>query len=193
MWLATRAGSEVKRLIVGALAGCLLLAAGCAPAPIPPVANAPLAPISLDDLPTPLPLPYDSSQTAEQITASLDAAFARAKAEDKRVIVDLGGNWCSWCRILSGIMELPEVAPFIEANFVVVPVEVSSQNWALDRNLEALSRFDIDAVDAFPWLIIAEPDGTVLNASSDVTAEDHETPQGVVNWLAQWAKHPATR
>ena len=62
-------------------------------------------------LPTPLPYPYDEMANAD---AAVDAAFARAKTNGKRVLVDLGGNWCPDCRILAGVMALPEVKPFLD-------------------------------------------------------------------------------
>ena len=51
---------------------------------------------SLEQLPTPLPRPYDEKATPAQVNAAVDAAFARARKNGKTVIVDLGGNWCSW-------------------------------------------------------------------------------------------------
>src|SRR3954463_8754670 len=71
------------------------------------------------ELPTPLPFPYDEKANA---TADVDAAFARARASGKRVLIDLGGNWCPDCRILSGVMELPEVKPFVAQHFETVAV-----------------------------------------------------------------------
>jgi len=145
---------------------------------------------TLEKLPTPLPLPYNQGQPA---MAAVDAAFAKAKAGDKRVIVDLGGNWCGWCRILAGVMALPEVKPFVEANFEVVSVDVSSKKGQTDRNLAVVNRFGMQKVKGFPWLVVAEPDGKVLASSSDVTDERHQTPQAMVDWLAKFAKRPAVR
>ena len=47
--------------------------------------------------------PFDENADANAAVAN---AFARAKAEHKRVLIDLGGNWCADCRILAGVMEL---------------------------------------------------------------------------------------
>lgn len=146
---------------------------------------------ALEDLPTPLPYPYDEDVSPEAVDDMIDAAFERAAAENKRVIVDLGGNWCSWCRSLAGVMELPEVAPFIEDNFETVFVGVSSQQGLTDQNLQVLDRFGVVEVDGVPWLIVAEPDGEVLASSYEVTDQDHETPQAMVNWISQFALRPA--
>ncbi len=180
---------------VGLLLGAGTLGGGAGAAPASgrpgPVAGAPIVPLTLGQLPKPLPKPYDESQTPAQVKARLDAAFAKATREDKRVIVDLGGNWCSWCRLLASVMDLPTVKPFVEANFVVVPVNVSTKKYVTDHNQAVLKRFGIAEVEGYPWLVVAEANGKVMNSSPDVTDEDHETPQGMVNWLAKWAKHPA--
>ena len=55
---------------------------------------------------TPPSAPYDESADAD---AAVKAAFIRAKRSHKRVLIDLGGNWCGDCRILAGVMELPDV------------------------------------------------------------------------------------
>lgn len=138
-----------------------------------------------EDLPTPLPYPYDESADA---MALVDAALARARENGKRVLIDLGGNWCPWCRILAGVMELPEVKPFIGAHFEVVSVDVSSAQGKIDRNLDVTARFDTPDIDGVPWMIVLESDGTVLHSSYEVTDKNHETPQQMVNWLASWAR-----
>ncbi|CAN5297396.1 hypothetical protein BH11PSE2_BH11PSE2_02530 [soil metagenome] len=142
----------------------------------------------LDQLPTPLPKPYDKKATPAQVNAAVDAGFARAKASGKRVILDLGGNWCSWCRMLSATMALPEAKPFIDAHFVIVPVPVSSAKGKTDRNLQVLKRFGAEKADGFPWLIVAEPTGKVLHSSYEVTDDKHQTPQLMIDWLSRWAK-----
>jgi thiol-disulfide isomerase/thioredoxin len=144
----------------------------------------------LSDLPRPLPEPYDETATPDQMKARLDTAFVRASAGGKRVIVDFGGNWCSWCRALAGVMDLPDVKPFVDANFEVVPVDVSSVEGKLDRNAEVLRRFGVTQVAGVPWLVVAEPDGRVVISSDAVTDDAHHTPQQMVDWLSQWAKRP---
>jgi thiol:disulfide interchange protein len=149
--------------------------------------------VSLYQLPTPLPRPYDETATPAEVMARVDAAFVRARASGKRVIVDLGANWCSWCRILSATMDLPEARPFIQSNFEVVDVDVSSGSGKTDHNLDVVHRFRLKNVSGFPWLIVAEPNGRVLASSYEVADPWHQTPQKMVNWLARWAKHPTAR
>jgi thiol:disulfide interchange protein len=152
--------------------------------------HGPVVPVAtIKALPTPLPQPYDEEATAEVMKTRLDAAFADAGKYDKRVVVDLGGNWCVWCRALAATMDLPEVKPFIDSNFIVVPVDVTSVDGPVNRNTEVLKRLGVSGVNGFPWLVVAEANGQVLVSSDAVTDEKHQTPQQMVDWLAQYAKH----
>ncbi len=138
-----------------------------------------------ENLPTPLPYPYDEEADA---MAEVDAALMRARESGKRVLIDLGGNWCPWCRILSGVMELPEMKPFLDANFEIVAVDISSTSGKIDRNLDVPARFGANDIDGVPWLIVLESDGTPLHSSYEVTDQNHEQPQEMADWLASWAK-----
>ncbi|MFZ1989403.1 MAG: thioredoxin family protein [Alphaproteobacteria bacterium] len=149
---------------------CVALAA-----PAPKVAIA-----DTKHLATPLPTPYDEKADA---SAAVDDAFTRAKTSGKRVMIEMGANWCSDCRILAGVMALPEVSKFVGDNFETVHVDVGR----FDHNQQIPARFHAK-VNGIPWIVIAEPDGKVLASSYEITDGYHKTPQSMVDWLAKWAK-----
>jgi thiol:disulfide interchange protein len=165
--------------------GCLALSPAQAATPAPK-----LQVRTLEQLRTPLPLPYDDRLAPADVDAQIDAAFARARATGKRVIVDLGGNWCSWCRILAAVMDLPEARPFIDSHFEVVSVATSVADASGGKRLnpQVLRRFNVRQGVGVPWLIVAEPDGAIVVSSSTVTDDSHHTPQAMMNWLAKQAK-----
>jgi thiol-disulfide isomerase/thioredoxin len=136
----------------------------------------------ISDLPTPLPYPFNEKADAR---ADVDAAFVRARHNGKRVLIDLGGNWCADCRILAGIMQLPEVEAFIDMHYEVVTVDVGH----FQRNFDIPRDFGIERVVDVPMIIIADPDGGSVNVSdaSELSDVRHMTPQGVADWLARWA------
>lgn len=166
----------------------LLLAAALTLTAIPPAAAAVEAPRvvsvqSLSDLSVP-DQPYDSDADADRDVA---AAFAQARAQNKRVLIDLGGNWCADCRILAGIMELPEARQLIDRYFVVVPVDVGRFN----RNLQIPARFGItERLAGVPAMLVVGSDGTLLNGGHIFALDDARsmTPQAIVDWLASWAQ-----
>ena len=115
----------MKRLI---LVLAVALAAPVAAAPAPKIQIASFA--ELD----PPEAPYDVSANA---SAAVDAAFARARLSHKRVLIDLGGNWCGDCRILAGVMELPQMRRFLARHYEIVSVNVGR----FDTNLQIPARF----------------------------------------------------
>jgi thiol-disulfide isomerase/thioredoxin len=167
------------RIMLPVLAGLAMLAAPAWSAKAPHIGIA-----SLRDLPVVERAPYDASADAGK---AVDAAFARAKKNGKRVLIDLGGNWCGDCIVLANIMQLPELRPFLAAHFEVVAVDVGR----FDRNLQIPARFGItQRLEGVPSVIVAEPDGRIVNPGRIAALADARsmTPQAIADWLAQWAK-----
>jgi len=53
-----------------------------------------------------------------------DAAFAKARAEDKPILLDIGAVWCHWCHVMDGeSYEDPTVAEVLNRDFVCVKVD----------------------------------------------------------------------
>ena len=53
-----------------------------------------------------------------------EAAFARAQAEDKPILLDIGAVWCHWCHVMDReSYENPEIAALINEHFVAVKVD----------------------------------------------------------------------
>lgn len=170
-------------MILRPKAFALVLALAALPAAAAAAPHAPsLAITSLSDLSVP-DRPYDEGANAD---AAVAAAFAKAKAEHKRVMLDLGGNWCGDCRVLAGIMELPEMRRFLEAHYVLVDVDVGRFN----KNLQVPARFGItQRLVGVPSVLVATPDGELVNKGDIFALADARsmTPQAIANWLAQWA------
>jgi thiol-disulfide isomerase/thioredoxin len=168
----------LRRLSVLAAAGAIALtslgaAAHAAPAPRVKIG-------SLAELPTPLPYPYDVDADAER---ALSAALKRAKATHRKVLVDLGGNWCPDCRILAAVMDLPEVAAFVKAHYEVVMVDVGR----LDRNTAIAERYGLK-LQGVPSILILDERGRLLDQGHEPALADARsmTPQALADWLARW-------
>ena len=135
-------------------------------------------------LPVVLTQPYDEGANAD---AALAAAFARAQKSHKRVLIDLGGNWCVDCIVLANFLKLPEMQRFMAAHYEVVTVDVGRFN----RNLQIPARFGVTKkLEGVPALLIATPDGKLANGK-DVfaTASASEmTPKSVADYLAKYAQ-----
>jgi thiol-disulfide isomerase/thioredoxin len=140
---------------------------------------------TLAELQTPLPFPYDEKADANK---AVDAALAKAKAEHKLAFIDLGGNWCGDCRVLAGLMELPEINAFVDAHYIVVTVDVGRFN----RNLQIPARWGItQRLEGVPSVLVVDPVTNKLVDVGHIAAladARHMDPQGIADWIAQWAK-----
>jgi thiol-disulfide isomerase/thioredoxin len=135
-------------------------------------------------LPLRVTAPYDEKADAN---AAVAAAFARARVSRKRVLIDLGGNWCGDCIVLANIMQLPQMKPWLAAHYEIVAVDVGR----FDRNLQIPARFGIGKrLEGVPAVLIATPDGKLVNAGHVTALADARsmTPQAVADWLAQWTE-----
>ncbi len=141
---------------------------------------------SLAQMPVVTRTPYDETATDEATNAAVDAAFARAKANGKRVLIDLGGNWCPDCLVFANFMQLPEVKAFVGKHYEVVIVDVGRYT----KNLQIPARFGIPALHAAPSILIATADGKLVDGGHIEALNDarHMEPQAIADWLAQWAK-----
>ena len=165
----------VSRALV-ALAVALVLGGVAQAAPAPTASISSLAQLS-----TPLPYPYDEKADAD---AQVAAAMATAKSSHKLLLIDLGGNWCGDCRVLAAFMRLPEIATFVDAHYVVVPVDVGREN----KNLQIPGRWGVTKLEGVPSLLVVDRHGRLVDAGHIAALADarHMTPQGLADWLAKW-------
>lgn len=167
------------------LAGSALAAAALAAVPAIAAPAPHLPETSFAALHQPLPLPYDEAADAHKDVA---AAFARAKKAKKLVLIDLGGNWCTDCRILAGTVELPSLNPWVKKHFELVTVDVGRYT----KNLDIGATYGITRPKGVPALFVVDPrTNKLLNPTTSVTAladARSMTPQALADWLAQWTK-----
>jgi thiol-disulfide isomerase/thioredoxin len=110
--------------------------------------------------------------------------MAKARASHRLLLIDLGGNWCGDCRVLAGVLRLPEVAAFVNAHYVVVNVDVGH----MDRNLDIPARYGLTKLEGVPSLLVVDAHGHLKDAGHVAALADarHMTPQGLADWLARW-------
>ena len=101
----------------------------------------------------------DRFDPARDPAKDVAAAVAQARDEGKRVLVDVGGEWCSWCHIMDRFFAADDEAREMrDRGFVVVKVNYSPQN----KNQAFLSRYPRIAV--YPHLFVLGPDGKLLHS-----------------------------
>jgi len=90
-----------------------------------------------------------------------DAAFARARAEDKPVLLDIGAVWCHWCHVMDGESYEDEgLAEILNRDFVCVKVDRDERpdvDTRYQRAVQALS-----GQGGWPLTAFLTPEGEVF-------------------------------
>ena len=155
-------------LVMPGLVGC----GGAAPTPTPAASANPAV----------ADQPYDEQANAAQ---DITAGLAAAQADNKYVFLDFGANWCPDCHALARIMEDPEVAPFVGANYHVVHVDVGK--W--DKNLDVSAKYGNPITKGIPAVVILDAGGKVVTATKAGELADarNATKAQIFSFLRQWA------
>lgn len=117
--------------------------------------------------------------------AELQQAIQKAQKENKRILLEIGGEWCPWCHVLDKFLKGDEeIARKLDQTFVVMKVNFSREN----KNEKFLSQYP--AVPGYPHMFVLESDGKLLH---NQTTTEFESGKGydrekVLAFLAKWKK-----
>ena len=123
----------------------------------------------------------------------IDQAVAKAKAEGKFVICQVGGNWCPWClKFADFIANDTAISKVIDENFEYIHVnynprksqgpEQVEQGKALMKRLENAGRF------GFPVFVILDEEGKILHIQDSSFLEEGEgyNQEKVLRFFKNW-------
>ncbi len=128
-----------------------------------------------------LPAKFDPSRDA---AADVAYATSLAKEQGKRVIVDVGGEWCVWCHIMDRFIAAnPDVRALIDAQYVWVKVNFSKEN----ENPALLGRWP--KVEGYPHLFVLDANGNVLHSQDTGKLEAGKSydKRKFLDMLRKWA------
>lgn len=117
--------------------------------------------------------------------ADIDAAVAKAKKENKHVLVQVGGNWCSWCIAFHNLVEkTPELKKTIDDNYETVLVNYSPEN----KNPEVLKSLGYPGRFGYPVFVILDGSGKVIHIQNSAYLEEGKghSVKIVTDFLKGW-------
>jgi uncharacterized protein YyaL (SSP411 family) len=86
-----------------------------------------------------------------------EEAFQRAKSENKPVLLDISAVWCHWChRLDKDTYSVPDIAEYIEANFVPIRVDT-------DKRPDINRRYNMGG---WPTTAFLTPDGKIISGGT---------------------------
>ncbi len=116
----------------------------------------------------------------------IEAALEKAAAEGKFVILQGGGNWCSWCYKFHDFIEKDEeLKAFVEENFIWYHLNYSKEN----TNKAIFEQYGFPQRFGFPVLIVLDEKGNRLHTQDSALLEsgDGYDRKKVLNTLKAWA------
>ena len=132
---------------------------------------------------------YDTHADGEQLLAE---ALQSARAENKRVLLDMGANWCSDSQAMFHLLTTnAHIRRVIQENYVFTMVDVNKHGLSA-RNEKLVERLGNPISNGIPALLVLDADGKVLNtdAAERLTDSDHDRPAIVLAYLRKWAGQP---
>ena len=125
---------------------------------------------------------YDPRRDAAQ---EIQDAIKEAQRAHKRILLEVGGEWCSWCHTLDRFFDAhPELIQLRDKNFVTVKINFSEEN----ENKEVLSRYG--PIESYPHILVLDADGKLLLSKETGSLESGKTYdlERLTEFLKQWAR-----
>ena len=130
---------------------------------------------------------YDETADAAR---AVEAAIARAKLENRRVLIQWGANWCPWCHKLHETCAADEnLRKELLYEYEVVLVDVGR----FDKNFDLAAKYQADLkATGIPYLTVLDSDGKVVTnqETSPLEAGDRHDPARVLAFLQKYRATP---
>ena len=114
----------------------------------------------------------------------LSNAVSEAKKSGKRIILDVGGDWCIWCHRIDHFIETTEeVKNYLDKNFIVLKINFSKEN----KNEDFLSKYP--EIPGYPHFFVLDSDGKLLHSqdTGDLEAGKGYSKEKIMSFLKKWA------
>lgn len=114
----------------------------------------------------------------------LKEAIRQAQDGHKRILVEVGGDWCSWCHAIEKYMhEKQSVADALRRGYIIMKVNMSDEN----RNEAFLA--DYPKIPGYPHLFVLDSAGKLLHSqdSGDLEQGESYNEQAFLSFLDKWA------
>ncbi|MBZ5615937.1 MAG: thioredoxin family protein [Acidobacteriia bacterium] len=121
--------------------------------------------------------------------AEIKEALKKAAAENKRVIVVFGANWCYDCHVLDAAFHRSDLAQVLAANYYVVHVDIGQG----DKNQDLMTKYEVPMKRGIPGLAVLDADGKLVYSQKNGEFENARAlaPEEFLAFLNKWK--PETR
>ena len=116
----------------------------------------------------------------------IEAALKKARAQHKHVLLQAGGNWCSWCISFDRFTHLNKsIDSLIDRNYVVYHLNYSKEN----TNADLFAQYGYPQRFGFPVFIVLDAAGNRIHTQNSEYLELGKSyhAQKVYEFLLQWS------
>jgi thiol:disulfide interchange protein len=123
------------------------------------------------------------SETANP-TSDISTALKQARASNKRVILDFGGDWCGDCQVLDIYMHQSPNAELLAKHFIVVHVDIGH----MDHNVDVAKKYNVPIEKGVPALAVLDAHGKLLFSQENKEFENMRNmkSEDVTAFLNKW-------
>jgi thiol:disulfide interchange protein len=102
---------------------------------------------------------YDESAIGSEQLAN---ALAKAKKENRRVLVQWGANWCGWCTLLAQLEKSnAEISRKLLYEYDLVKIDIGT--WEKLKHADLIEKYGVDLkTHGVPYLTVLDSDGKVI-------------------------------
>ncbi len=128
---------------------------------------------------------FDVYKPAEDATKAIQKAVVKATGEKKHVLIQVGGNWCSWCARFDKLSrEDAQIDSLLRSSFITYHLNYSKEN----RNLPVLAKYSFPQRFGFPVFLVLDGDGKLLHTQNSAYLEEGGgySKEKVVDFLSSW-------
>ncbi|MGB6974614.1 MAG: thioredoxin family protein [Terracidiphilus sp.] len=136
------------------------------------------------DVPKPLPGDFSTAYNFRRDPAAdLLVAESEARQQHKRILLEVGGDWCYWCHQLDDFFKGDAtVRKLRDDNFILVKVNMSAEN----PNGAFLSHYP--RIPGYPWLFVLGANGKFLKSEDTdlLQSRDAFSGKNITEFLTAW-------
>jgi thioredoxin-related protein len=129
--------------------------------------------------------PFTVYDTTANAMLQIDSLVSVAKSQKKHVFLQVGGNWCKWCRKFHAFAAADStVHSLFKAGYIVGHINYSKNN----KNPEAMKRLGYPQRFGFPVFVILDSEGNRIHTQNTSYLEggDGYDSEKVAEFLKHW-------
>lgn len=117
------------------------------------------------------------------------AALSLAKETNRQVLIEIGGNWCSWCHKMDSFLaKNPEVYKALHSQYVLLKISVSDSN----ENSDFMK--SLPPVLGYPHMYVSTAKGKMILSkdTAELLAGNDYSKSQWLSFLSDWSVSATT-